>query len=100
VIKKQASAADILVFTQDILVAVIAEQWDDLAALQQEQSQMLRDFFSDAVVASEADKVNFIEVQRLNKEILVAVERYKSELATELRGIKVGRLKVGSYQST
>jgi len=93
------NAADILDFTQDMWVSVIAEQWEGLGELQQEQDVMLRRFFSVAdFVPSGQDTADLLEVQNLNKKILSAAELHKVELAKELQSMKVGKLKVSAYQ--
>ena len=94
------SSADILAFTQDIWLSVIAEKWDGLQVLQQEQDVILKAFFTtEDFVLSNGDKADLLEVQSLNNMILEAVELHRSELASELQAIKAGKLKVNAYQS-
>jgi len=91
--------ADILDFTQDMWVSVIAEHWEGLGELQQEQDAMLRRFFSAAdFVPSVQDAADLLEVQNLNKKILSAAELHRVELAKELQSIKAGKVKVSAYQ--
>jgi len=93
------NAADILDFTQDMWVSVVAEQWEGLDELQQEQDAMLRRFFSVAdFVPSGQDTADLLEVQNLNKKILSAAELHRVELAKELQSMKAGKVKVSAYQ--
>jgi len=95
------NAADILDFTQDMWVSVIAERWEGLGELQQEQDVMLRHFFSVVdFVPSSQDTADLLEVQNLNKKILSAAELHRVELGKELQAIKVGKLKVNAYRTS
>jgi len=92
--------SEVLLHTQDMMVCVISEHWDELMKMQLLQDQMIRALFSDADrVFLEAEKGDLFEVRRLNKEILIAAESCKAEIAAELRKMRQGKSKAKAYQS-
>ena len=96
----QITPADVLSFTEDMMLSSIEERWDDLIEMQDKQDLMIRGLFSnDSRVFSEKEKQNLFEVQRLNQEILNAVELHKADIATKLREMRQGKSKAGAYQS-
>ena len=95
----QITPAEVLSFTEDMMLSSIEERWDDLINMQEEQNQMIRGLFSDnGRVFSDQEKQNLFEVQRLNQEILNAAGLHKAEIAGKLRDMKQGKSKAGVYQ--
>jgi len=96
----QITPAEVLSFTEDMMLSSIEERWDDLIDMQEEQDQMIRGLFSDnGRVFSDQEKQNLFEVQRLNQEILKAAELQKAEIAGKLRDMQQGKSKAGAYQA-
>lgn len=94
------AVSDVLVHTEDMMLLVIEERWDELLAMQLVQDEMLRALFSvNKTTFSNQEKEDLFEVQRLNQEILKAAEMHKAGLAGELRSMRQGKAKVGAYQS-
>lgn len=94
------TVSDVLLHTQDMMLAAIEARWDDLANMQIIQDEMLKALFSVAeMVFLEKERKDFIEVQRLNQDILNAVEGCKADIAAELRAMRQGKAKAGAYQS-
>lgn len=95
-----ALPSDVLSYTQDMMMAVIEEDWERLLEMQGEQDQMIRQLFADtARIFSGDEKKDMLEVQRLNQEILSATEAQKFEIADKLRDMKQGKSKAEVYQS-
>lgn len=94
------TVSDVLLHTEDMMLAVIEARWGDLASMQVIQDKMLKALFSVAgAVFLEKERKDFIEVQRLNQDILNAVESCKADIAAELRAMRQGKAKAGAYQS-
>jgi len=94
------SVSDVLLFTQDMLLLVIEEQWDQLMEMQVQQDKMLRQLFAAAdPMFSKQEKEDLLEVQRLNQEVLKAAEVYRTDIAAELRSMRQGQAKASAYQS-
>ena len=94
------SVLDVLSLTQDMMVCVIDEHWDELIEMQLKQDQMIKYLFSDAKrLFLNEEKENLVEVQRLNQEILNAATVHKAEIASKLRDMRQGKTKAGAYQS-
>jgi len=92
--------SDILSFTQDMMLVVLEQQWEDLPDMQGKQDKMLKTLFSNkGRVFTAEEKEALFEVQRLNKDILIAAETSKDEVAIKLRGMRQGKSKAGAYQS-
>jgi len=92
--------SDVLLHTQDMLMLIIEQRWDDLSVMQKRQDQMLRGLFSVADVSfSEQQKDDLVEVQRLNREIIMAVDSHKADLADQLRELQQGKSKVKAYRA-
>ncbi len=82
-------------------MAIIEQRWDDLLELQAQQDKMLKALFSVANVSfSEQEQEDLLEVQRLNQEVIAAVQEHKAELGSQLRGLQQGKSKVGAYRSS
>ena len=95
------SVSDVLSLTQDMMMTVVEEQWDELVDMQIRQDEMLRQLFAadGEMMFSDAEKEDLVEVQRLNQEILSAAEKHKSDIAHELRAMRQGKAKASVYQS-
>lgn len=92
--------SDILLHTQDMMVSVIEGRWDAFVEMQLQQDQMIRHLFSDADrVFLESEKEALFEVKRLNKDMLIAAEACKAEIAAELRKMRQGQSKAKAYQA-
>ena len=92
--------SEVLSFTQDMMLVVLEQQWEDLPDMQGKQDKMLKTLFSNkGRVFTAEEKEALFEVQRLNKEILNAAERCKADVAGKLREMQQGKSKVGAYQS-
>jgi len=92
--------SEVLSFTQDMMMVVLEQQWDVLPDMQGKQDEMLKALFLDkAYVFTAEEKEALFEVQRLNKDILIAAEAFKAEIAAKLRGMRQGKSKAGEYQS-
>ena len=90
----------VLLYTQDMMMAIIERRWDDLSVMQRRQDQMLRSLFSIVEVSfSEQEKDDLLEVQRLNQEIILAVENHKADIANKLREMQQGKNKASAYSS-
>jgi len=91
---------DVLSFTQDMMVCVLEDRWDELIQMQLKQDRMIKDLFSDGErLFLDKEKENLFEVQRLNQEILNAAELHKAEIASKLRELRQGKTKAGAYQA-
>jgi len=94
------SVSDVLLFTQDMLMLVIEEQWDQLMEMQVLQDKMLRQLFAAAdSMFSKQEQEDLLEVQRLNQEVLNAAEAHRADIATELRSMRQGQAKASAYQA-
>ncbi len=93
------TASDVLLYTQDMMLAVIDERWDDLIKMQFVQNTMLKNLFAADMVFSEQQKQDLFEVQRLNQEIITEAGKHKADIANELRKMHQGKVKVDAYQS-
>jgi len=94
------SVSVVLSYTQDMMLVVLEQQWEDLLDMQLKQDEMLKALFSNKdpdFTAQEKD--DLFEVQRLNQEILTAAESHKTEIASKLRDMRQGKTKAGAYQS-
>lgn len=90
----------VLAFTQDMMLAVIEERWNVLMDMQFKQEQMLQAIFADHDLAfTDVEKDDLVEVQRLNQEVLIAAEAHKSDIAKELRAMRLGKTKANIYQA-
>ncbi len=90
----------VLAFTQEMMLAVIDEQWDTLLEMQSQQDQMFKQLFEpEPPEFTEQERRDLLEIQRLNQDIQLAADQYKSELSEELRSLKKGKAKVSAYQS-
>jgi hypothetical protein len=93
------TASAVLLYTQDMMLAVIEERWDDLIEMQSVQDAMLHKLFAVNNGFSVQQKEDLFEVQRLNQEIVREVEAHKGFIASELRKMHRGKDKIGSYLS-
>lgn len=94
------TASAVLLYTQDMMLAVIEERWDDLIEMQSIQDAMLQKLFTVNNGFSEQQKEDLFEVQRLNQEIVREVEKRKGDIANELRKMRRGKDKIGTYLSS
>ena len=93
------TASDVLLFTQDMMLAVLEERWDDLIEMQSVQDRMLKDLFAATQEFSEQQKEQLFEVQRLNQEIISEADKHKADIANTLRKMSQGKAKINAYQS-
>ncbi len=94
------SVSDVLLFTQDMLLLAIEEQWDQLMEMQVLQDKMLRQLFvADEPMFSKQEQEDLLEVQRLNQEVLNAAGTHRADIATELRSMRQGQAKANAYQA-
>ena len=94
------SVSTVLSYTQDMMLVVLEQQWEDLLDMQLKQDEMLKALFSSKdpnFTAQEKD--DLFEVQRLNQEILTAAESHKTEIASKLRDMRQGKTKASAYQA-
>ena len=94
------SVSTVLSYTQDMMLVVLEQQWEDLLDMQLKQDEMLKALFSSKdpnFTAQEKD--DLFEVQRLNQEILTAAEVHKTEVASKLRDMRQGKTKASAYQA-
>jgi hypothetical protein len=83
-----------------MMLMAIDQKWDVLLEMQPQQDQMLKDLFKvEGVSFSEQEKLDLIEVQRLNKEVLQAADSHKADIASELRVMRQGKAKANAYLS-
>ena len=91
---------DVLSLTQEMMLCVLEERWDELIEMQLKQGQMIRDLFSDGErLFLDNEKENLFEVQRLNQEIINATECHKTGIASKLRDMRQGKTKARAYQT-
>lgn len=93
------TASEVLLFTQDMMLAVMEERWDDLIEMQSVQDRMLKDLFAATQEFSEQQKEQLFEVQRLNQEIISEADKHKADIANTLRKMSQGKAKINAYQS-
>lgn len=93
------TASEVLLFTQDMMLAVMEERWDDLIEMQSVQDGMLKDLFAATQEFSEQQKEQLFEVQRLNQEIISEADKHKADIANTLRKMSQGKAKINAYQS-
>lgn len=90
---------DVLSLTQDMMLCVLEDRWDELIEMQLKQDRMIKGLFSDTErLFLDKEKEGLFEVQRLNQEISNAAEVHKTEIASKLRGMRQGKSKAGAYQ--
>ncbi len=96
----EVSVSALLAHTQDMMLAVIEQNWESLPRLHSAQDSMIRALFSspDRLFNSE-EQEGLVEVQRLNSEIITAVESHKTDIAQQLRALQQGKNKANAYQS-
>jgi len=93
------SVSAVLMFTQDMMLEVIEEGWENLIEMQEQQNYMIRALFSESGrVFLDKEKEDLFEMQRLNQEIIVAVGAHKADIANKLRDMRQGKSKAGAYQ--
>ncbi len=93
------TASDVLLFTQDMMLAVLEERWGDLIEMQSVQDGMLKSLFATDSGFFEQQKEQLFEVQRLNQEIIIEADKHKADIANTLRKMSQGKAKMDAYQS-
>ncbi len=92
------AVSDVLMYTQDMMLAVIDNRWDDLLKMQSTQDKMLKKLFAVAdAIFSEQQRADLLEVQCLNQKIVAAAALHRTDIAGELRKMRQGKLKAGNY---
>ncbi len=95
----EVSVSELLSHTQDMMMAVIEQSWDDLPGLHDQQDKMIRELFANNErLFSEEEAAALREVQRLSQEVISAVAEHKDVVAQEIRSLRQGKNKADAYQ--
>ena len=79
------NSPDLLLHTQDMMIAAIEERWDDLIDMQLTQDKMLKALFSTTYITFfDLAKNNLGEIQRLNQNILSLAQNRTTSVTEEL----------------